>query len=79
MVELIEQQVGRTREIAGQSKAAEAGADMAAAQCAVAGWSETRREAMDRALHTLDTIEQTAGGWTFPKLTIANAALRATG
>ena len=78
VVELIEQQVARTREIAGLS-AAEAGADMAMAQAAVTGWSETRREAVDRALHTLDGIEQTAGGWTFPKLTIANAALRATG
>ncbi len=78
VVELIEQQVARTREIAGQSKAAEAGADMAAAQSAVAGWGDVRHEAVDRALHTFDAIEQSAGGWTFPKLTIANAALRAT-
>uniref|UniRef100_UPI001576E5BA NAD-glutamate dehydrogenase domain-containing protein n=1 Tax=Caulobacter sp. S45 TaxID=1641861 RepID=UPI001576E5BA len=82
VVELIEQQVARTREIAGgadaaEANAAEAGADMAAAHTAVVRWSETRREAVDRALHTLAGIEQTAGGWTFPKLTIANAALRA--
>ncbi len=78
VVELIEQQVARTREIAGQSKA-QTGADMTSAQAAVAGWSEGRQDAVDRALRTLESIEQTAGGWTFPKLTIANAALRATG
>ncbi len=79
VVELIGQQVARTREIADQTQADTAGADMAAAQAAVSRWSEGRREAVDRALQTLDAIAQTAGGWTFPKLTIANAALRATG
>ena len=79
IVELIEQQVARTREIADQSKSPEAGADMGAAQAAAVKWSEKRREAVDRARNTLDGIEQSVGGWSFAKLTIANAALRATG
>ena len=79
VVELIEQQMARTREIADQTQANKTGADMAAAQAAVSRWSEGRRGGVDRALQTLDAIAQTAGGWTFPKLTIANAALRATG
>ena len=79
IVELIEQQVARTREIAEQAKTPDAVADMAAAQAAAARWSEGRREAVERARHTLDGIEQTTGGWSFAKLTIANAALRATG
>ncbi|MHB8284587.1 MAG: hypothetical protein ACYDD1_07915, partial [Caulobacteraceae bacterium] len=36
-----------------------------------------RQEAMDRAARTFDEVEQAAGGWTFAKLTIANAAIRA--
>ena len=36
-------------------------------------------EAVDRARRTIEDIEQTAGGWSFAKLTIANAALRAVG
>ena len=79
ILEMIGEQATRTREIADQAKPDEAGADMASARAVVARWSETRRAAVDRALQTLDGIEQTAGGWTFPKLTIANAALRATG
>ena len=79
IVELIEQQAARTREIAEQAKTPDAGEDMAVAQAAVDRWSEGRRAPVDRARRTLEEIEQTAGGWSFAKLTIANAALRATG
>ena len=78
VVGLIEQQVARTREVA-ETAPADAMTDMAAAADAVARWSEPRQGAVDRARQILQGIEQTAGGWSFAKLTIANSALRATG
>ncbi len=78
IVDLIGQQVARTREIA-ETSAPDMAIDMALATDAVDRWSGSRREAVDRARQTLEGIEQTAGGWTFAKLTIANSALRATG
>ena len=78
IVELIEAQAARTREIAEASNSEDA-RDMASADSAVARWSEGRRDAVERARRTLESIEQTADGWTFAKLTIANTALRATG
>ena len=72
IVQLIEQQVARTREV-GSAKGS-GGLDAAAA---VERWSERRRVVVDRARQTLEGIEQTPGGWTFAKLTIADAALRA--
>ena len=74
IVELIDAQLRRTREIARQPDASPQ--DPAAA---VTHWTEARSDAVERALHTREDIEQTAGGWTFAKLTIANAALRAVG
>ena len=79
VVDLIEQQVARTREIAQAAKSPDAAASLQAATEAVEGWSGARREPVDRARRTLEGIEQAAGGWSFAKLTIANAALRATG
>ncbi len=78
VVELIEEQVARTRDVAELAKSPEAGADAVAALAAAAKWAEGRSEAVERARRTLENIEQTAGGWSFAKLTIANAALRAT-
>ena len=78
IVELIEQQVARTREIALGAKAGDAD-NMADADGVVARWSSARREPVERARHIREAIEQTADGWSFAKLTIANAALRATG
>ena len=78
VVDLIEQQVSRTREIA-DACAPEAAGDPEAAASSVAGWGEARRDAVERARRTVEGIEQTAGGWSFAKLTIANSALRLTG
>ena len=75
IVGLIEQQVARTRAVVNAGPPS----DMAAAQAAVASWSEPRHDAVDRARRTLEAIEQTADGWSFAKLTIADTALRATG
>jgi glutamate dehydrogenase len=43
---------------------------------AVAVWASARGKAVKAARQTLEEIESSAGGWTFAKLTIANAALR---
>jgi glutamate dehydrogenase len=44
---------------------------------AIAAWSTPRAAAVERASALIEQIEQTADGWSFAKLTIANAALRA--
>ncbi len=44
---------------------------------AINGWVEPRKTAVERAKSVIDEIEQTSGGWSFAKLTIANAALKA--
>jgi len=53
-----------------------AGADAEAARDTTASWSALRREKADLCRRTIDEIEASGGGWTFAKLTIANAALR---
>ncbi len=65
IIDLIEEQTGRTRTLLAE------GADTAAQ-----AWLADRKPALDRALRTLDEIDQTPGGWTFAKLTIAASALR---
>jgi glutamate dehydrogenase len=35
-----------------------------------------REELVRRAMRTVDEVEQSGGGWSFAKLTIANASLR---
>jgi glutamate dehydrogenase len=77
IVDSLAEQAGRTRAILAQASGPEAGASAEAAAAAVAQWAQGRREAMDRAVRTFDEVEQAAGGWTFAKLTIANAAIRA--
>ena len=42
----------------------------------VAAWSADRAKAVKSARDTLEEIEASPGGWSFAKLTIANAALR---
>ncbi len=55
---------------------AEAGEGAQPAKGAVNSWSALRPEAVRAVKRTLDEIEKAGGGWTFAKLTIANAALR---
>ena len=50
--------------------------DLTAAQGAVMGWIRERKPLAERALRTIDEIEAAGEGWSFAKLTIANAALR---
>jgi glutamate dehydrogenase len=55
---------------------AQAGEDEASAKAAVNSWGALRAETVRAAKRTVEDIEQAGGGWTFAKLTIANAALR---
>ncbi len=77
IVESLVEQAARTRTILTQASGYEAGASAASAMAEVAAWSQARQDSVDRALRTLGEVEQAAGGWTFAKLTIANAAIRA--
>jgi len=54
----------------------QAGDEEASAKAAVSSWAALRAEAVRAARRTVEDIEQAGGGWTFAKLTIANAALR---
>ena len=42
----------------------------------VAAWAAAHPAVVEAARRTIDDIESAGGGWSFPKLTIANAALR---
>ena len=78
ILELTGEQTVRTRAIvklAGDERAANA----KAADKAVDVWAEPRRAAVDRARGLIADIENAAEGWTFAKLTIANAALKEAG
>ena len=55
---------------------AQAGDDEVSAKAAVTSWGALRTDAVRAAKRTVEDIEQAGGGWTFAKLTIANAALR---
>jgi glutamate dehydrogenase len=46
-------------------------------QAALAAWSEPRRSAVERARALIEDIEAAPDGWSFAKLTICNAALKA--
>jgi glutamate dehydrogenase len=54
----------------------DAGETPQAAKAAVASWSGLHADAVRFARNTIADIEKDAGGWSFAKLTIANAALR---
>jgi glutamate dehydrogenase len=77
IVESLVEQAARTRAILAHASGPDAGASAASAMAEVAEWSHSRQELVDRAVRTLAEVEQAAGGWTFAKLTIANAAIRA--
>ena len=74
--DLLAEQATLTRAIMAFSGGPQAGETAEAAQAAVTSWTTLRRATTDAARHTIEEIEAAAGGWTFAKLTIANAALR---
>jgi glutamate dehydrogenase len=74
--DLLAEQAQVARNIMAFAGSAQAGEDVTHARKAVASWAALRREAADGARRTFEEIDQAGGGWTFAKLTIANAALR---
>jgi glutamate dehydrogenase len=74
--DLLAQQTELTRAVMAFTGGAQAGEDDDAAKDAAASWAALRRDKADVALRTVEEIEAAGGGWTFAKLTIANAALR---
>jgi glutamate dehydrogenase len=77
---LIEDMLGEqteiTRAILRFAASQQAAEDDNAAQAAIASWSALRNDRVRTARNTIESIEQAPGGWSFAKLTIANAALR---
>ncbi len=73
--DFLTEQAALTRAVAKASDTS-AGADAKSAQAAIRNWIGDRAKAVEAARRTVDEIEQSGSGWTFAKLTIANAALR---
>jgi glutamate dehydrogenase len=74
--DMLEEQAALTRAVMAYAGRPEAGEDAAAAKATVASWSALKAEAVRTAKSTIANIEKEGGGWSFAKLTIANAALR---
>ncbi len=75
--DLLDEQASLTRAVMAYAGRPEAGEDADAARSAVSAWSSLNGEAVRAAKSTIADIEKEGGGWSFAKLTIANAALRA--
>jgi glutamate dehydrogenase len=71
IVDLVGEQTARVREIMAGVKKSTDPAD------AIAAWRAPREAAVRRARAVIEEIDASAGGWSFAKLTIANAALKA--
>jgi glutamate dehydrogenase len=74
--DLLSEQTQLTRAIMQFAGSAQAGDDAASAKSAVSAWAALRPDLSRAATRTVEEIEAGGGGWTFAKLTIANAALR---
>jgi glutamate dehydrogenase len=72
ILDMVGEQTARVRAI--MTLAKRPPADMATA---IEAWVEPRKATVARANAVIDEIDQTADGWSFAKLTIANAALKA--
>jgi len=70
------EQAALTRVIMTFAAGPQAGEEPARARAAVASWSSLNAQAAQAARETLKDVEESAGGWSFAKLTIANLALR---
>jgi glutamate dehydrogenase len=74
--DLLNQQGDLTRTVMAFAGGAQAGEDATHARDAASAWTALRPDKAHQARRTIDEIEASGGGWTFAKLTIANAALR---
>jgi len=75
--DLLDEQASLTRAVMAYAGRPEAGEDAAAARSTVSAWSSLNGDGVRAAKSTIADIEREGGGWSFAKLTIANAALRA--
>ena len=78
IVELFGEQLLRAGAIAASLATVEA-EDVADVDAALEAWIAPRRAAVERARAVISDIEAGGGGWSFAKLTIANAALKEAG
>jgi glutamate dehydrogenase len=74
--DLLTQQGDLTRTVMAFAGGAQAGDDAHHARDAATAWTALRPDKANQARRTIDEIEASGGGWSFAKLTIANAALR---
>jgi len=74
--DMLTEQTSITQSVLKFAANAQAGEDEAAAKAAIASWAALRGDRPKAVKRTIEDIEQAGGGWTFAKLTIANAALR---
>jgi glutamate dehydrogenase len=74
--DMLGEQAGITQAVLKFAATAQAGEDEAGAKAAISSWAALRGDLPRAVKRTIDEIEQAGGGWTFAKLTIANAALR---
>jgi len=74
--DLLSEQTAITQAVLKFSANAQAGEDELSAKAAVTSWAALRMDRVRSAKRTVEDIETAGGGWTFAKLTIANAALR---
>ena len=74
--DLLSEQTAITQAVLKFSASAQAGEDELSAKAAVTSWAALRIDRVRSAKRTVEDIENAGGGWTFAKLTIANAALR---
>lgn len=74
--DMLGEQAGITQSVLKFAANAQAGEDEAGAKAAISSWAALRGDLPRTVKRTIDEIEQAGGGWTFAKLTIANAALR---
>ncbi|PZR36820.1 NAD-glutamate dehydrogenase [Caulobacter segnis] len=74
--DMLSEQTGITQSVLKFAANAQAGEDEAGAKAAINSWAALRGDLPRTVKRTIEEIEQAGGGWTFAKLTIANAALR---
>jgi glutamate dehydrogenase len=74
--DMLTEQTSITQSVLKFAANAQAGEDEAAAKSAITSWASLRGDRPKAVKRTIEDIEQAGGGWTFAKLTIANAALR---
>jgi len=74
--DMLAEQTAITQAVLKFAANAQAGEDEISAKAATTSWAALRADSVRAAKRTIEDIEQAGGGWTFAKLTIANAALR---